>query len=104
MQRIETPQGMTDTQFINRIIQAANGYQNNVPYDVRPDFTGNYNSNSFVSGVLRAAGGGAPALNTGGAFQAPGYDMPIPIPSVPTNTGGASGSWGSRGATGSWGK
>jgi hypothetical protein len=39
----------------------------------------------------------APALNTNGQFQAPGYDKPIPL-----STGGASGSWGG-GASGSWG-
>jgi RHS repeat-associated protein len=103
MQRVETPAGMTDTQFIERIIRAANAYRNDAPYDMRPDFTGNYNSNSYVSGVLNAARAGTPALNNGGTFQAPGYDMPIPM-----NSGGATGSWdsgavdpGTSGGTGS---
>jgi hypothetical protein len=73
-------------------------YQNNLNYDLNPQAgTDGYNSNSYVAGVIKAAGGVAPALNTNGQFQAPGYDKPIPL-----STGGASGSWGG-GASGSWG-
>lgn len=59
--------------------------------------TNGYNSNSYVPGLIKAAGGTSPVLNTNGEFQAPGYEKPIPL-----NTGGASGTWGS-GASGTWG-
>lgn len=86
------------TQFINRLIKSAGSYQNNLNYDLNPQAgTNGYNSNSYVSGVIKAAGEVPPALNTNGEFQAPGYEKPIPL-----NTGGASGSWGG-GASGSWG-
>lgn len=80
---VPTPRGMTDTEFINRLIQAANCYKNDLPYS-RPNKAGamgpeRYNSNSFVAGVIRAAGGTLPALNSGGLWQAPGYENPIPI-------------------------
>jgi len=38
-----------------------------------------YNSNSFISGLFRAAGIDPPTLNTGGKFQVPGYSKPMPI-------------------------
>jgi len=98
LQRVDTPKGMTDTQFINRLIKSANSYQNKLNYDLKPQAgTDGYNSNSYVAGVIKAAGGVPPTLNTNGEFQAPGYDKPIPL-----GFGGASGSWGG-GASGSWG-
>lgn len=69
---------MTDTQFINRLIKASNSYQNDLNYHLRPDWTSGY-SNSYVSGVLQAAGAAPPSLNTQGQFQAPDYDKPIPL-------------------------
>lgn len=97
LQRVETPKGMTDTQFINRLIRAANSYTGNLNYDLIPQAgTNGYNSNSYVSGVIKAAGGIPPILDTKGKFQTPGYDKEIPL-----STGGASGSW-ARGASRSW--
>jgi hypothetical protein len=75
---------MTDTQFVQNILNASAGYQNDFPYSV-PSFSpgymppGEYNSNSYVSGVLKAAGAAIPSLNTGGKFQAPGYGNPLPF-------------------------
>jgi RHS repeat-associated protein len=78
--RIEKPPGMTDTQFIQSLISAANSYQNNAPYNMFPSASGgDYNSNSFVAGVIGATGAIAPALS--GAM--PGYDKPLPL-STPT--------------------
>lgn len=79
-QVVPTPKGMTDTQFISGLINAANSYGNDLNYDATPSKDGGYNSNSYVSGVLGAAGAKPPALNTGGKFQAPGYNKPIPLP------------------------
>jgi hypothetical protein len=96
MQRVQTPDGMTDTQFIDSIIKASNSYGNNLNYDIRPDITGNYNSNSYVSGVLIGAGAVPPMLDTGGKFQAPGFDKPIPL----GGSGASGGSSSSSGAPG----
>jgi RHS repeat-associated protein len=76
LRRVPTPPGMTDSQFIQALINAANSYQNNLPYAGTP-FPGSayYNSNGYVSGVLQAAGGTPPSLP---GIQ-PGYDQPIPL-------------------------
>jgi RHS repeat-associated protein len=89
-QLVPTPSGMSDCDFIRSLIDAAASYDNKLPYSVpelglipfRRDghmpYT-EYNSNSYASGVLRAAGS-RPALQTGfGRFQAPGYNNPIPL-------------------------
>jgi RHS repeat-associated protein len=99
MQAVPTPKGMTDTEFISKLINSASSYKNDKNYDVFPSASSNaYNSNSYVSGVLKAAGATPPPLRTGGTFQAPGYDKPLPLPG---GSGGASGSW-QNGASGSW--
>jgi RHS repeat-associated protein len=89
-QVISTPPGMSDCQFIQQLIQAALRYDDSLPYTI-PFMSpfgmypsgwmpgSSYNSNSFVSGVLNAAGASAPAIQSGGAFQVPGYGNPIPI-------------------------
>lgn len=102
LQRIPTPKGMTDTQFISGLINSAGQYRNTAPYNLRPEYTvpnvgqlfqdTGYNSNSFSSGIIGAAGGTAPTID----YTAPGYFKPLPL------SNGASGSWGS-GASGSWG-
>src|SRR5712691_11083212 len=54
---------MTNEQFINALTSAANAYPNNLPYALFPPPSGNtYNSNSYVSGVITAAGGTPPNL------------------------------------------
>jgi RHS repeat-associated protein len=78
-QILKTPKGMTDTQFINNLYNAAASYKNNVNYDVFPELNSGYNSNSYVSGVIGAAGGTPPVLQTYGLFQVPGYYSPIPF-------------------------
>jgi hypothetical protein len=83
---------MTDCEFINKLIDAARSYDNKTPYSyprlfwvpgvrdgqMRP---GTYNSNSYVSGVLAAAGATLPALRLPMRpwTQAPGYENPLPI-------------------------
>ncbi|MDZ4210365.1 MAG: RHS repeat-associated core domain-containing protein, partial [Methylotenera sp.] len=75
LQRISTPKGMTDTQFISGLIQTAGSYQNNVQYNLVPEKQGGYNSNSFTAGVISKAGGTPPTIN----YSAPGYSKPLPI-------------------------
>jgi RHS repeat-associated protein len=71
---VPTPAGMTDTQFIQALISAAGSYQNNLPYALFPVGAA-YNSNSYVSGVILAAGGTPPTL----PGVQPGYGHPIPL-------------------------
>jgi RHS repeat-associated protein len=75
LQRISTPDGMTDTQFISSLINAAAAYHNDAQYNLLPIEEGGYNSNSFTSGIINAAGGTPPSIN----FGAPGYAKPLPI-------------------------
>jgi hypothetical protein len=84
-QAARPPAGMSDCDFIRALISAAASYQNNLPYSFPsiPSGTmspGQYNSNSFVSGVLRAVGATPPSISTGGQFQLPGYQNPVPLP------------------------
>lgn len=80
---VSPPAGMSDCAFIRALISAAASYSNNQPYMFPGIFgnlpQGNYNSNSFVSGVLQSVGATPPAINTGGQFQLPGYQNPIPL-------------------------
>lgn len=72
---IAKPKGMTDTQFINSLIHAAESYKNDKPYVPMPgEHSNSYNSNSFVSGTIEKTGATAPTL----PGVAPGYDKPIP--------------------------
>jgi len=80
-QIIPTPPGMTDTQFINNLVKASSCFKG-VPYSF-PDRTGymgagEYNSNSYVTGLIVAAGGTPPSLTMNGQWQALGYSNPIP--------------------------
>jgi hypothetical protein len=85
---VPAPAGMSDCEFIRALISAAAGYNNSLPYSF-PSIPsgamnpGQFNSNSFVSGVLQAVGAAVPSINAGGQFQMPGYLNPIPIPMQP---------------------
>ncbi len=70
------PEGISDTEFINNLINAASSYNNRALYDPFPDPFGlTFNSNSYVSGVLRATGAVPPFL----PGYRPGYNRPLPI-------------------------
>ena len=82
VQIVPTPSGMNDTEFIQRLVRASNCFQG-VPYSSPDNFlgmwsSGTYNSNSFVSGIIMAAGGTPPPIQTRGQFQVPGYTAPVP--------------------------
>lgn len=85
-QVVTPPGGMSDCDFIKRLIAVAKQYKNNLPYsypyignsDSGAMHAGEYNSNSCASGFLLHAGRSPPWLNTGGNFQTPGYENPIP--------------------------
>jgi hypothetical protein len=84
-QVVRPPAGMSDCDFIRALVSAAASYQDELPYSfpkIPSGFMapGQYNSNSFVSGVLQAVGATPPSINAGGKFQLPGYQNPIPLP------------------------
>jgi RHS repeat-associated protein len=81
--KIQIPCPQSDKQFIRNLVSAASSYDNKTPYSLPTDLSGamppgTYNSNSFVSGVIRAAGGVPPKLPYNN-WQAPGYSNPLPI-------------------------
>jgi len=90
-QELKPPPCQTEAEFIRNLMNAVHHYQNNLDYSL-PNIgwipgikdgampPGKYNSNSYVSGLINAAGGTPPNINTGGNFQVPGYANPIPIP------------------------
>ncbi len=84
MQRLPTPPGQSDSDFIMNLNMAAARHGPGTGYTFPNLITGEigrgYNSNSYVSGMLIAAGGKAPILRTAGTWVAPGYDNPLPFP------------------------
>ncbi|MCS6320312.1 MAG: RHS repeat-associated core domain-containing protein, partial [Nitrospira sp.] len=89
-QLIPTPPGLTDTQFINNLVKAASCFRG-MPYSA-PDRSGymgagEYNSNSYVAGLIIAVGGLPPPLNPSGQWQAPGYTNPVPLSSFGKSCG-----------------
>ena len=73
---VATPQGMSDTDFINALINSTQSYNNDFPYNPWPVQGGvGYNSNSYVSGVITNAGGIPPKL----PGKQPGYSVPLPL-------------------------
>lgn len=87
-QQVTPPAGVSDCEFIKRLIAAAMAYGNNQRYSfpsIIPGFgrdgqmgAGDYNSNSFVSGTFNGAGFAAPQIS-GQGFQTPGYLNPVPM-------------------------
>lgn len=77
---IPTPSGMTDTEFINAILTAQSKYDNSnpLPYAALPA-GGNYNSNSFIAGLLNILGMNGTALVQSLPGTQPGAGHPVPI-------------------------
>lgn len=87
---VPTPQGMSPAEFAGRILDAAMAYQT-LPYNLPNIATmrmapGNFNSNSWVSGVLQAAGANPFAVpyearrqGSRFGFSTPGFENPVPI-------------------------
>lgn len=73
---VQPPPGMSDSQFINSLINAANSYDNSLPYSPLPSSSppGYFNSNGYTSGVISKTGAMPPALPA----WVPGYERPIP--------------------------
>ena len=75
---VKPPPGMTDSQFIKALQASANRYDDKLGYVPFPQkfLNEGYNSNSYVSGLLKSVGAVPPDL----PGTRPGYDKPIPIP------------------------
>ncbi len=75
--QVTDPLGRSDADFIKAVIMASQRYNNALLYDPVPaDLNNYYNSNSYVSGVLKGAGVPNPPTLPG---KQPGYDKPIPL-------------------------
>ena len=78
---VSLPKGMNENQFIGKLQSSFDNYNDNLNYDLFPaKGTDGYNSNSFATGLIGAAGGKAPDLPMTGLarLHAPGYDKPVP--------------------------
>jgi hypothetical protein len=72
-EKVPLPEGLSETEFVNKITESVNSYDNSADYDMLPDETGEgVNSNSFVGSVLRKSGSNfTPSVN------APGFGKDI---------------------------
>jgi hypothetical protein len=77
---IPPPGGMSEDAFINLMLKADRDYVDDLNYDFLPHpavpYRGigpSYNSNSYIAGLLRAVGVGAPKL----PVSTPGYNLPV---------------------------
>jgi RHS repeat-associated protein len=68
--------GDTENNLINRLFGVAGSYKNDLDYSLNPSAGGrDYNSNSFVQGVLGAVGA---KVTTPAGVSLPGADKPVP--------------------------
>ena len=82
--KIDPPQGMASSMFASKLIAKACGFA-----DYKIDYSapsgiigetmvrGEYNSSSYIAGLLNSIMGYVPKINTPG-YQAPGWESPIP--------------------------
>lgn len=81
---VEPPAGMTQQVFAQSLIRKAYNFASySLPYSFPKNVIkdvmveGEYNSSSFVAGLLKSVMGYVPKIEVPG-FQLPGWDMPIP--------------------------
>jgi len=81
---LHPPQGMSRTEFAHQIIVRSQKFASYVaPYPARKNIRGSrmrpgeYNSSSYVAGLLGSVMGQVPSVSTPG-FQAPGWEDPMP--------------------------
>ena len=86
---ISTPPGETDTEFIEDLLDLSRSYTNQLPYSPMPSLGNGYNSNSYVAGLLQAAGVATSKDPNIQPILAPGLEKPIPPNSLGL-TGGSS--------------
>jgi RHS repeat-associated protein len=72
---VNLPAGMTENQYIGKLLSAHENYQDNAKYVWFPaKSSSSYNSNSYASGLLNATGGRVSQTPP----SAPGYAKPLP--------------------------
>ncbi len=81
---LQPPQGMSRQEFAHRIVVSSQRFVSYVaPYSAPKNIRGSqmrageYNSSSYVAGLLQSVMGHAPSISAPG-FQAPGWENPIP--------------------------
>ncbi|MBX9796948.1 RHS repeat-associated core domain-containing protein [Sphingomonas sp.] len=68
----------SENEFINALFRADASYKDNVPYTLFPDSSGDgRNSNSYVTGVLGAAGVDATGVAAKSGLDIPGANVPL---------------------------
>lgn len=72
---VQRPDGLTDTEFINRVMGQYNAYGDDAKYDAFA--RKGYNSNNFVSGLIVNSGAQLPWNGNARGID-PGYGQPIP--------------------------
>jgi len=82
--KLDPPQGMAYSTFSSKIIAKACGFANyKIDYSAPSGIIGEtmvkgeYNSSSYISGLLNSIMGYVPKIDTPG-YQAPGWESPIP--------------------------
>ena len=82
--KIDPPQGMAASVFASKLISKACGFANYKLEYSAPNgvigatmVKGEYNSNSYMAGLLQSVMGYVPVINTPG-YQVPGWNSPIP--------------------------
>ena len=82
--KVDPPAGMSVQKFAQELIRNAHNFASfTAPYSVPKKIVmetmveGEYNSSSYIAGLLRSVMGYVPALPTPG-YQRPGWDSPIP--------------------------
>ena len=71
---VNTPDGTTSTQYVQRLLRADSNYSDNVDYDLFPGVQDSYNSNSYLRGLIQATGGST-SVDLGGYV---GGSKPLP--------------------------
>ncbi|GHA76787.1 hypothetical protein GCM10009007_17220 [Formosimonas limnophila] len=81
---VEPPKGMSKQKFAQEIIKKAHSFSSytldySLPKNVIGSVmrNGEYNSSSYISGLLKAVMGYVPQISTPG-YNTPGWEMPIP--------------------------
>lgn len=70
--------GDTEDALIGRILATDSNYKDNLDYDFFPSSSDGYNSNSYVSGLLKAIGVDQPPVPNQQVAPTPGAEKPVP--------------------------
>jgi hypothetical protein len=71
---VNTPKGVSASQYVKQLVTADSHYGDNLDYDLFPGMMDSYNSNSYVRGLIQATGGST-SVNLGTYY---GGNDPVP--------------------------